>query len=147
MDREKRRIKYEAGARALLEPDEHVLAGVNGQAGRSLKGRLGLAPRVLLATERNVYLLRGDLWRTTQSHEVLVKQGLGAGLLGVGGVDVAVPVDLATPMYVKQGVCVVGDEAIVVPTSGREELARIAMFDDAARHANQAPEGAPGDPA
>jgi hypothetical protein len=110
-------------------------------------GRLGLAPRVLVATERNVYLLKGDLWRTTKSHEVLVKQGLGAGMLVVGGTEAAVPVGLATPMYVKQGVCVVGDEALVVPTSGRNELARIALLDGAARQAADAPENVSGDPA
>jgi hypothetical protein len=87
------------------------------------------------------------LWRTTKSHEVLVKQSLGAGMLAVGGIDAAVPVGLATPVYVKQGLCVVGDEALVVPTSGRNELARIAMLDSAARQADDPPESASGDPA
>lgn len=118
MNRERRRRKYEREARRFLEPDEHVVFGVNGSC--------GFGARILFVTERHLYLLKGSIWSTTKAKAVILKRPLGEAPIesrvrvASGPAGVRLPqgsILIGTPQH--------GVESMRVPTTGLDELKRI----------------------
>ncbi|MDQ6751564.1 MAG: hypothetical protein M3Z33_12545 [Actinomycetota bacterium] len=118
MNRPRRRQRYERGARRFLDPDEHVIFGVNGSC--------GFGARILFVTERHLYYLRGSIWSTTNAKAVILKRPLGE-----------TPIEASERMAsaphgggVRQGSVLIGNpkvgiESMRVPGSGLDELKRI----------------------
>lgn len=86
--KERQRRKLIGGARPHMEPDEEVRFAVAGQTG-SRAGFLGgmnalvgrAKPRVVVGTDRNLYVLRGSMGSTTGVKGVEVKLPLSSALI------------------------------------------------------------------
>src|SRR4051794_21075546 len=84
---EKRKQKLAEAARPQMEPDEQVRVVMIGQSFVSpvaylLVGQLLFAfvakPRIAIATDRNVYLFEGNMWRPNKLNRLIEKHPAGS---------------------------------------------------------------------
>ena len=111
-------------AAPYLEPGETIRAICSGREGPSSDPTTAtfsaFGPRIVAATDRNVYVLEGSMW-SWKASGVLAKYPLGSVSASYEG-------GLTLLSWTPKGTLTIGDHSITVPTAARKSAARIAAM-------------------